>query len=821
MKKYLKLIPALCLSFCDVANAAIDTGEVLYAERPGALWNTSESPVFRFRSGMEAKAEYIVTDYWGKVVASGYTSPKTGVRLAPLPCGYYRLTLRDAKERKGDRSFAVLPENLHFKPNSPYAINSSQIWTSYDSTSDNRLPASGWRTITSIMRQGRISAAREFFGWKEIWPEKKSFRWEKYDRNIKMLRDAGIKVTGVYRDSVRWARYKDGRDDNSVAPAHIPDDLLLTYQFSSMLSSRYRESVDLWEFWNEPDGGFSGESAWDFASAMKAAYLGFKAGNPAVQVMIGSMCFYPPRPFVNTAMESDLVHYFDIFNYHTYNPIPDYPALMTEIQKLLSHYQAEDKPVYFTEFGFNSEGTASNTSYIRNLREHSSAQEAVIAELYPKASIILQSLGVGKVYPFVMTPFAEVGGTKCWGLVRHDYTIKPAFVTYVTLNRMLGDAFYKGEVVVPEGIRAYIFCRADGSEILVFWRITELEKGVSLADLKEPARKTTSFRIPLGTTGTFTLVDCLGRERTMTNNGTPLMLNAENNVQYLVLPGVSQLELKAKTPGPTSVKRPVIDNTVLLKAVLSDDFIISTGKNNVDFRKTSGKISLAMEIFNCSNKEKHGQLLTEGAKFSGKMNNIVISPMGKTVIPLEMEFPQEKSGKLVFGGKFNNLPISRLVIPYFKVDDAVFTQAQLRSELPDAWRTYSSGQMTISRGNTADEVRFDINFGSEKNRWSSPSFMLMLPQEKLDGAIGMEFEIKVNSEPEMVQYPFVYFYGKKKSWRELYRKPSGKWETRKLMFENLRDPSLVQSFNISLSSKGQKLSYSIKNIKFYYPGKEK
>ena len=35
MKKYLKLIPALCLSFCDVANAAIDTGEVLYAERPG------------------------------------------------------------------------------------------------------------------------------------------------------------------------------------------------------------------------------------------------------------------------------------------------------------------------------------------------------------------------------------------------------------------------------------------------------------------------------------------------------------------------------------------------------------------------------------------------------------------------------------------------------------------------------------------------------------------------------------------------------------------------------------------------------------------
>ena len=68
MKKYLKLIPALCLSFCDVANAAIDTGEVLYAERPGALWNTSESPVFRFRSGMEAKAEYIVTDYWGRLL---------------------------------------------------------------------------------------------------------------------------------------------------------------------------------------------------------------------------------------------------------------------------------------------------------------------------------------------------------------------------------------------------------------------------------------------------------------------------------------------------------------------------------------------------------------------------------------------------------------------------------------------------------------------------------------------------------------------------------------------------------------------------------
>ena len=72
-----------------------------------------------------------------------------------------------------------------------------------------------------------------------------------------------------------------------------------------MLASRYRDRSIGLEFWNEPDGGFAGaQSAWDFASAMKAASLGFRAGAPEVPVLNGAFCTFPVSPYIAAALEN-------------------------------------------------------------------------------------------------------------------------------------------------------------------------------------------------------------------------------------------------------------------------------------------------------------------------------------------------------------------------------------------------------------------------------------------------------------------------------------------------------------------------------------
>lgn len=54
--------------------------------------------------------------------------------------------------------------------------------------------------------------------------------------------------------------------------------------------------MTVWEFWNEPDIGFAPEGAWDYAAALKSAYLGFKAGDPELTVAPGG---YARTPLLN------------------------------------------------------------------------------------------------------------------------------------------------------------------------------------------------------------------------------------------------------------------------------------------------------------------------------------------------------------------------------------------------------------------------------------------------------------------------------------------------------------------------------------------
>ena len=157
--------------------------------------------------------------------------------------------------------------------------------------------------------------------WIECEPKPGSYSWGKYLHNAELLQERGVKVSGVYHNAPAWARANTEK---------LPGKLTEAYDFSKKLAEAFRGKMAAWEFWNEEDIGFAPESAWDYASAMKAAYLGFKAGDPGLQVALGGIAHLdiPLSNYCNVLMENGLSDYFDIFNVHTYQPLKEFPGIM-------------------------------------------------------------------------------------------------------------------------------------------------------------------------------------------------------------------------------------------------------------------------------------------------------------------------------------------------------------------------------------------------------------------------------------------------------------------------------------------------------------
>ena len=784
--------------------------------KPAAIsptgWFPADAVRFEVIGTVPAGAAYQVTDWRGRAVCAGALSGRE-LKLPKLESGYYRI--RWNGDKKNALGFAVRmeqPPGPRSETN-PFALNSNQAYLARTDPANPHLPAAGEEAVSSLLGECSFSNAREFFNWKGIEPVPGKMNWELFDRNFDLLHQAGMKITGCFRDSPRWARYQDGSDDNSVAPAHIPDDLLAVYRFCRNAAERYRGKVSAWEFWNEPDVGFSQESAWDFASAMKAASLGFKAGSPDATVLTGAMCLFPVRNYVRTALASDLDCYYDIFNYHTYLMPAQYPELLREIYALIDR-AGRKPPIWFTETGTNVEGQAAQPSCRPGKMEHSFEQELMVAEFHPKSVILLKQLGADKVFPFVLPPFNEIGGAKMWGLLRQNFTVKPAFAALAVQSHLLNGAILQGECTEKNGVRSFLFERKDGSQILAFWSRSPLEtEKTENAARGNPSPLERDFVLKAGS-GVCHVTDPFGRRQAVTPaSGNTLKLKADRFVRYLE--GISGLK-----PEKPAVKREAAgmaafdgDRTVILKAVLTRNLRLSSGRDFVDFRDESEPVGIRVELFNLSPERKQGTLHLSAMP---DPQPVSLAPWEKKQLELQFPVPKAKTGEFRFSGRFNGKKITSLIIPYRKVGELLEAMPFPRGGQPDAWRTNSSGKMSITGNSAEHSVVFEIDFRNVNNRWAAPSLPLMLPQESLRGAAGMEFELKVDGDPADVMYPLVYFFGNSLRAREPYPLPGKEWKSYRILFENLKNPEAAERFQIALSSKQEKLVYQVRNIRFLY-----
>ena len=380
------------------------------------------------------------------------------VSIPKLPNGYYFVEFASSDKKIAKSDFALVPEPSDRKVSydSPYCM---------DVAIGSAKNIDEWVELTHLLG---LKFVRDRFHHARTEPVPGKYNWDVYGSAPAKLSEKGIKISATWHNFARWAK-----NDPKMS---LAKDLKIPFEFAKKLASKYKGKINIWEFWNEPELSLTKEGTWEYASMMKAAYLGFKAGDPQIPVMNGAFCMSPSdNDYARAVMRNDLADYTDIFNFHYYGPLSSYPRIISEWMKNLKEGGFTNPMLCITENGTNAEGPAAIKPEKGTLYRHSPQQEMIWAEFIPKSQILWQNLGISRTFFFFLRTLNERSGTKEWGLVRRDKSVKPGYAVFSTLLNELGNAKCLGEVDLGKNMRGFLYQLPDDSRILAFWSISELD----------------------------------------------------------------------------------------------------------------------------------------------------------------------------------------------------------------------------------------------------------------------------------------------------------------------------------------------------------
>ena len=813
-----------------LASAAAPAAVVLDA--PGHA--ATEGAAVAARGGEPGSAWRLV-DWRGREVegAAGAFDERGETILPPLPAGYYRMVAADSAgeppaPRQTLATLAVVSPLVAGAPDSPFAVDTASTWISRPGAF--LCPWNGGdteRTVADLVRLCGFRHVRDRLRWGAAQPSPDAP--PDFSRNLAtaaLARERGAAVSGMFHDAPDWA---------GPAP-RLPGDLGTLHRFCAEAAAAFGDGVEDWEFWNEPDIHFAPEPVWEYAAALKAAYLGFKSARPDLPVLNGALCQMPGESrYFEAFFANDAAPYFDVFNYHTYLPPAKYPEAFGKLRALLREHGAEGRPVRVTEFGTNLEGHSDRDGAIAGLKAHSPEQELVHAEFYPKAQIALLAEGVERAYFFVFAAFNERRGRKDWGVLRRDGTVKPVFSAMATAIRELDGARLLGALDAPQGIRAYLFERPDGSQTVAFWSESPLDTRTSHSPAVEPepdfARE---WRLPAGDAPglppSLRLVDLCGMvSEVAPGTDGSLVLPATRFPAYLSglrgLVAATEAEASGSDAGAAAAA-PSAPSPVVLRPVLDrGDFAIAGGKTLAVMKGDAGRARI--EVWNFSDTMRTGLVEAAGASVAGlPAEPFAVAPGACAAFACEIA-PETADDAAVLSlcGVFGGCADARAAVPVFFEKRFLATCGRVPIETADPalWeRNGSADGQTIAFDEAEGAIRFDGVWRDDRtDRWLYPVRRLDLPRESPVGARRIAFEAK--SEQDKVENDFrtckLMLAGDDGSTDIYldYDPPTREWETRYVDIPPDADLSAVTLLRVGANPQGSRLTLWVRNLQFLKP----
>ena len=778
-------------------------------------------------------ATFEVEDWRGRPVAgAGGVFDTAGTAIvSPLPAGYYRMVSArspaDAASapRPGVVSDVLATIAVVSPPQSAIegasgstgflAADTGPIWEVARGESF-LCPWNGGdaqRTLADLARLCGFAHVRDRLSPGGVMPKPDFFDGSFFLRNAGLFAERGIGVCETFATAPAWTAPKD----------RMPTDLAAVWKMFERLAAEFGNGVEAWEFWNEPDIGFAPGPVWDYAAAMKAAYLGFKAGNPSATALSGALCTAPGNWYWRTLFANDAAKFTDAFNYHTYSPVAAYSQKFAALRDFLAGVGMGDRAIWLTEVGCNTEGAATDEGVMPQFKAHSPEQELAVAEYCPKALVALQMEGVARAYWFILGAYSERGGEKDWGLLRRDGTAKPVFAALATAVRELGDARLLGEIDAGEGVRAYLYeglatppdsLATEPCQTVVFWA----EPGA-----KDAVLRLRDSVVSRGFGGvprrSCRLVDMCGMISTpQLAHDDALALPATRFPQYLT--GLRGLAPSKPAITPAKIGAPVAepdeDLSVIVRVELDNrDWSVTRNKTRAVLNSETGR--LRVEVWNLGSAAKEGTLEVSGGRLEGLSTNpISLGPRGTPPVVFDCVFAPPDGGAfetdLVLRGVFNGRRGSRTFVPVW-LENRFLAGCE---ETPLAWRNLAAW----ARNDTAEKsmvsfdeednaIRFDWEWDPNAGRRQAYPRYRFRDGENLVGARMISFEVK--SAQNKVENDFDRANLMLGDLELAFQPPNGNWERRNVELppeglENFRE------FKLGANPRGSKVTFWIRNV---------
>lgn len=286
------------------------------------------------------------------------------------------------------------------------------------------------KTLASIKEVG-ASTVRFDFLWSDIEPKEGQFDFSRYDPLMEALAKNNIKVLALLLYSPAW----DGSDWRQA-----PDPKLYC-RYARAVAGRYKKVVRDWEIWNEPDH----PDFWQpqdqmrtYVQLLKRAYTDLKKEDPSCIVHLGGLSNALPGCLKNI-YEQGAREFFDVVGLHAFaNPLQPEAvvglrSLYDEILSVMRANKDAEKKIWLTQIscpGMIRPEDAEPWWLRPNLTEE---QQAVwLKNVFQEA---LKWPNIGKLFWSFLrdTDRHFNSGVDYFGLLRHDFSKKPAFVAYQDL----------------------------------------------------------------------------------------------------------------------------------------------------------------------------------------------------------------------------------------------------------------------------------------------------------------------------------------------------------------------------------------------------
>jgi plastocyanin len=219
-------------------------------------------------------------------------------------------------------------------------------------------------------------------GWPSIQEDGRGdiSQWyvDRLDFAVDAARARGMQILGTLSGTPSWA---NGGNPRNVPPLD-PEDYGWAAQW---VASHFRGRVAAFEVWNEPNSTrFWTGSTERYVDVLRAAYPRFKAGDPAVKVVLGGPA-NKDTAWIRAVYEAGGKSSFDVLGLHSYMSPSDLPpetdngtiwtlAGVSKVLDVMEDHGDGSKEIWFTEYGWSSHpNTGSEANWDRGVTQ---AQQA-------------------------------------------------------------------------------------------------------------------------------------------------------------------------------------------------------------------------------------------------------------------------------------------------------------------------------------------------------------------------------------------------------------------------------------------------------------